>query len=262
MAAAVESWTAAAPEPEAGEHRVTSLELFFDLVFVFAITQVTAMLVADPTWGGLARGMLVLAALWWAWVGYAWLTNTIDPDIVVNRLTVFASMAAVLVVSLAVPGAFAGDATLFAAAYLLVRVVHLALYARGSHDRAEWAAVARLAPTATIAPLLLLLASAFDGALQGAIWIAALLIDYSGPLRIRGWRVDAGHFAERHGLIILIALGESLVALGVGARELELSAAAIAAAVLGITALSALWWAYFDVVAIVAERRLRAATGD
>ncbi len=246
------------------EQRVTPLELFFDLVFVFALTQVTGMLSADPTWGGLLRGMLVLGALWWAWAGYAWLTNTLDPEAGLVRLTMFAAMAAMLLVSLAVPGAFGADAAIFGAAYLAVRVLHIALYAlgtRGDHDLVV--AVLRMTPTAVIGPLLILAASALDGSEQATVWVVALALDYLGVLigRGQGWRVSPGHFAERHGLIVIIALGESIVALGVGAAGLPLDAGLVAAAVLGIAAAAAFWWAYFDVVAIVAERDLTAAQG-
>ncbi len=113
-------------------HRVTPLELFFDLVFVFAITQVTGLMSADPTWSGLGEGVLVLAALWWAWAAYAWLTNTLDPERGEVRLAMMAAMAAMLVVSLAVPEAFDDDGVLFGVAYLAVRVIHIALYALGS----------------------------------------------------------------------------------------------------------------------------------
>ena len=131
------------------EHRVTPLELFFDLVFVFAITQVTSLLADDPTWGGVLRGMLVLAALWWAWSVYAWLTSALDVDEGGVRLAMLASMGAMLVVALAVPGAFGDDAVLFGVAYFLVRLLHLVLSAIVSSRRSRTAASAllRFAPT-------------------------------------------------------------------------------------------------------------------
>jgi low temperature requirement protein LtrA len=245
------------------EHPVTPLELFFDLVLVFAITQVTGLLVADPEWAGLARGLLVLGALWWAWVGYAWLTNSVNAEDEVNRLAMFAAMAAMFIVSLAVPGAFGDDGVIFGAAYLAVRGLHLVLYAASARDDREvLAAVGRLAPGALLASALILAAGFTDGALQGALWALALLVDFGGTRRggAAGWRVSPGHFAERHGLIVIIALGESIVAIGVGAGA-DLDAGVIAAALLGVVVSGALWWAYFDVVAIVAERTLRSATG-
>jgi low temperature requirement protein LtrA len=124
--------------------------------------------------------------------------------------------------------------------------------------------VARMVPGAVVGPSLLIVASAFDGTAQGAIWCAALVIDYGGVLLARGegWHVSPGHFAERFGLILIIALGESIVAIGAGASGIELGAAEVTAAVLAVTVSAALWWAYFDVVAPVAERKLTEATGQ
>jgi low temperature requirement protein LtrA len=247
------------------EQRVTPLELFFDLVFVFAITQVTSMLAADPTWGGLLRGLLVLGALWWAWTAYAWLTNTLDSQEGAVRIAMFGAMAAMLVVALAVPEAFDAHGVLFAVAYVGVRGMHIALYALaawGDHDLLD--AVMRLAASTAISGVLLVTAGFLDTTPRMAVWFVALVIDYGGVLRGRsaGWRVSPGHFAERHGLIIIIALGESIVALGVGAGGIELGAGVVAAAVLAIVVVSALWWTYFDWVAIVAEQQLRQAEGS
>ena len=245
------------------EQRVTPLELFFDLVFVFGLTQVTSLMSAHPTWSGLARGMLVLAALWWAWTAYAWLTNTIDPDEGGARLAVFGAMAAMLIVGLAAPGAFDDDALLFGAAYLAVRVLHIVLYALAADDEDIRGAVMRLAPTSVVAPGLILGAAALDGAAQGIVWLVALAVDYSGPLYGggRGWRVFPAHFAERHGLIVIIALGESIVAIGIGAAGIDLGGRVVLAAILGVVVSAALWWSYFDVVAIVAERKMTEAKG-
>jgi low temperature requirement protein LtrA len=246
------------------EHEVTPLELFFDLTFVFAMTQVTVLLADDPTWAGVFRGMLVLAALWWAWSVYAWLTSATDVDEGGVRLVMLASMGGMFGVALAVPGAFGDDAVLFGAAYLFVRLLHLVLSAfvvRDDPHRLE--ALLRFAPTAVVGASLLVLAGFLEGRERIAIWVVALAIDYLGPVLIgvgRGWRVAPEHFAERHGLIILIALGESLIAIGLGAG-LELDTGVIAAAALGIVVVSALWWLYFDVAAIFARRRLMQATG-
>jgi low temperature requirement protein LtrA len=244
------------------EHQVTPLELFFDLVFVFAITQVTSLLAHNPTWGGVLRGMLVVAAIWWAWTTYAWLTSAIDVDEGGIRLTMLAATMAMLGVALAVPGAFAGDAVLFGVAYLLVRLLHFVLstiVARDDPDRRG--VLLRFVPTAALGASLLLLAGFLDGNERIAVWVAALAIDYLGPAVIgmgRGWRVAPAHFAERHGLIILIALGESIIAIGSG---FKLATGALVAAALGIVVVSALWWLYFDVAAILARRRLIHASG-
>ena len=247
-----------------GEHQVTPLELFFDLVFVFAFTQVTRLLVDDPTWGGVFRGMLVLTALWWAWSVYAWLTSAMDVDEGGVRLVMLAAMAAMFGAALAVPGAFGDDAVFFGVAYLLVRLLHLvlsALVAREDPDRLG--ALVRFAPTAVVGPLLLVFAGFVEGDARIAVWLVALAIDYLGPVVIgvgRGWRVASEHFAERHALIILIALGESIISIGLGVG-LELDTGVVVASALGIVVVSALWWLYFDVAAIFAQRRLVQARG-
>jgi low temperature requirement protein LtrA len=268
----MEATTATAPLGTAGdtevsvelEERVTPLELFFDLVFVFAITQVSGLLSNDPTWGGLARATLLLGALWWAWAAYAWLTNSFNPDEGGVRLAVFGAMAAMLVVSLAAPHAFGDEGVLFGCAYFVVRALHLVLYAIASRDDPDvHGAVLRMTPSATLGPALLVVAGFCDGVAQGVLWVAALAIDYGGVavMGSGGWRVAPSHFAERHGLVIMIALGESIVALGLGAGDLEIDLGIVAAAVLGLSVAAALWWAYFDVVAIVAERKLTEAQG-
>ncbi len=246
------------------EQRVTNLELFFDLVFVFAITQVTGFLVHDPTWGGLLRGLFLLGALWWAWAAYAWLTNTLDPEEGAVRLAVFASMAAMLVVALATPHAFDADGVIFGVAYFIVRALHLVLYAiAGRNDPDLERAVLRILPSALLGATLLIVAGFFDGAAELAIWAVALAIDYLWLLvtGMRGWRVSPEHFVERHGLIIIIALGESIIAIGIGAGALPLDAGTIAIAAIGIGVVCALWWSYFDWVIYVSQARLADAQG-
>jgi low temperature requirement protein LtrA len=244
--------------------RVTPLELFFDLVVVFAITQVTAFISEDPTWHGLVRGMLLLGALWWAWAAYAWLTNTLDPEEGAVRIAVFGAMAAMLIVSLAAPKAFADNGVIFGVAYLTVRVLHLVLYSiAGRGDRDLLGAVIRIIPTGTLGPVLLVIAGFLDGASQLALWGTALAVDYLGVLigHMRGWQVSPEHFVERHGLIIIIALGESIIAIGVGAAGVPLGAGAITAVLLGITVIATLWWSYFDWVVFVVQSRLGELTG-
>ena len=248
------------------EQRVTSLELFFDLVFVFAIAQVTGLLTDDTTWTGLLRGSALLAALWWAWVCYSWLTNAVRAeDATAARLVILSAMAAMLVASLAVPGAFGDDGVVFGAAYLAVRLLHVALYAiatGGEPDQQR--AVLRLAPWLLAGPVLLVAAGFLDGAPQAALWAAALTLDFGGPFvrGVRGLRVHASHFVERYGLVVIIALGESIVAIGLGAAGLELGFGVLLAALLGVAVAAGLWWAYFDHVALAAERRLARARGN
>jgi len=246
------------------EQRVTPLELFFDLVFVFAITQVTGFVHHDPTWTGLLRGLLLLGALWWAWAAYAWLTNTLDPEEGAVRLAVFGSMAAMLVVALATPAAFGPDSFVFAVAYFLVRANHLVLFAiAGRGDRDLLGAVLRFTPGAVVGPSLLVVAAFFEGTAEIALWVAALSIDYLGAVAARGpgWRVSPEHFVERHGLVMIIALGESIIAIGVGAAGLPLDAGTITAALLGIVVAASLWWSYFDWVIYFSQARLAEATG-
>jgi len=250
--------------PEASEQRVTPLELFFDLVFVFSITRVTALMAHDLSWASIGQGLLVLAALWWGWAAYAWLTNHVAGDSESARVVVFTAMAAMVLVALAVPGAFGDHALLFALAYLVMRLAHLGLYWVASRDEPDvHVAVARLLPTGIGGPLILVAAAFTDGSLQAMLWVLALAVDYGGPLvtGVAGYRVHPAHFAERFSLIVIIALGESIVAIGVGAGDEELTAQIGLAAVLALAASAALWWAYFDVVAPVAQRRLAELRG-
>lgn len=238
--------------------RVTPLELFFDLVFVLAITQCTALMSHNPTWSGLAQGLLVLGVVWWSWVGYAWLTSVVDPEEGTVRLVIFAAMAGLLVVSLCTPEAFDNLALAFALAYGFVRTAHIALFMLASRQDEEMRrSVLGLALSTAVAVVLLLLASLFDGLAQGALWALALFLDMAGPYFInsKGWKLVPGHFAERHGLVMIIALGESIVAIGVGAAGI-VDLGIVVAAVLGVALTAAMWWAYFDVVALVAGRRL------
>jgi low temperature requirement protein LtrA len=219
---------------------------------------------ADPTWGGLGRGLLVLAALWWAWSGYAWLTNLLEPEESMVRASMVGAMAAMLVVALAVPEAFDEHGVLFAVAYLVVRLLQLQLFATvGRREPDLLEAVLRLVPPATLAPAILIVAGFLDGAPQASLWILALVVDYLAAVKAGrpGWRVSPAHFAERYGLIVIIALGESIVSIGIGAAGVSLTPSIVAAATLGLVALAALWWAYFDVYAVMAQRQLAAASG-
>ena len=241
---------------------VSPLELFFDLVFVLAFTQCTALMAAEPTWEGLAKGLLVLGVLWWSWVGYAWLTSVVDPEEGAVRLVIFGAMAALLVVGLAVPGAFEESALIFACAYAVVRIMHIALFMLASReDSSLRSSVIGLGISTAIASGLLVGASFADGAVQGGLWALALALDIAGPyfFGAEGWKIAPHHFSERHGLIMIIALGESIVAVGVGA-EAQVDAGIVVAAVLGTAVAAAMWWLYFDVVALVAARRLSEAT--
>jgi low temperature requirement protein LtrA len=238
--------------------RVTPLELFFDLVFVLAITECTSLMSHHPTWEGVAQGLLVLGVLWWAWASYAWLTSVIDPEAGAIRLVFFAAMAAMLIAAICVPEAFGDLALVFALSIGFFRVAHIALFLiAGSDAPGIRRSTQALAVSTAIAVGLLAAASAFDGLPQAALWVLALALDFGGPyvFGIEGWQLVPGHFAERHGLIIIIALGESIVEIGAGAAgHLDLGIGV--AAVLGVGIAAAMWWVYFDVVALVSARRL------
>lgn len=242
------------------------MELFFDLVFVFAFTQVTALLADDLTGTGMLRGIALLLVVWWAWVGYSWLTNSVRVDDDIRaRIVVFAAMAAGLVMGLAIPKAFSGDGVLFGFAYLTVTLLFILLYAVSTRDNPEMnRAVLRMAPGVLAAPVLVAIAGFLEqGVMRGALWTVALILTTTAPLisGTQGWHVRPSHFAERHGLVIIIALGESVVALGLTASEEPQTAAVVSASVFGMMIVAALWWLYFDVVAPAAEKRLGMATG-
>src|SRR3954463_3124504 len=255
---------AAAVEPLEEERRTSPVELLWDLVFVFAVTQVTTLLSHDLSWAGLGRSMLVLALVWWAWSAFVWAANAQDTGSPAVRLALLLAMVLTFVAGLAVPRAFDDEALVFAATYAGVRLLHLALYADASRKgNASWAAIAGFGITVLIGMALLLAGALVGGGAQVALWTAAAAIDYAGPAwltreRLRGLqRVAVAHFAERYSLFVIICLGESIVAIGVGASEERFDAQLVAGVGLGLLITVALWWTYFDRFATVAEERLR-----
>ena len=241
--------------------QVSPLELFFDLVFVLAITQCTQLMSDHPTWEGLAQGLLILGLLWWSWVAYSWLTSVVDPEEDAVRLIIFAAMAGLLIVALAVPDAFGSRGLAFALAYGIVRAGQIGLFLLASRDEPGLRhSVVGLAISTGLGISILVIGSFLDSGAQFAVWALALGLDMGGPFLINseGWRLVPAHFAERHGLIVIIALGESIVAIGVGVAG-GLTFGQGAAAVIGIALAAAMWWMYFDVVALVAARRLERA---
>ncbi|MFW6692726.1 low temperature requirement protein A [Streptomyces sp. MAR4 CNX-425] len=255
------------------DHRVTPAELFFDLVFVYAFTQVTVLLAADPTPMRLLGGCVVLALLWWCWCCFAWLGNVVRADTGPLLGVLLTAMAAVLVVSLTVPEVFAGGdgdvnaPLIFVLGYGALRVLHLVAYwmAHPGDDRLR--STIRTTALTSVAPpfLLLVVGSFFTGWAQILIWLAAVLIDYAAIYATggSGWRVAApGHFAERHGLIVMIALGESIIAIGVAVRGYSTTYGVLAASVVGLLVSAALWRLYFHRVAEPAEEELTRAVDD
>jgi low temperature requirement protein LtrA len=245
---------------EETERRTSYLELFFDLVFVFAITQVTALMVDDPTAAGFAKGALVLGMVYWAWSAYAWATNAIDLSAPLLRVGYLLAMGASFGMAVAVPDAFSGGAEWFAVPFFAVRMLHLFLYIHGLYDEpAHRAAILRLTPWFAIAPTLALGGGFLDHDARVVVWTAALAIDVLGALRMgpqTGFRVSPHHFSERYALFIIIALGESIVAVGAGLSGNTRNAAFALALGVAFLGVAAIWWAYFDFTAAVLARVL------
>src|SRR3954453_4751188 len=252
------------------QQAATTIELFFDLVFVFALTRVTDWMADEPDLTRVVRGVLIISVMWWCWVGYAWLCNVVKADEGVMRVGMFAAMGAMFVGAVTIPEAFEDlpggihGPTVFAFCYFAVRAVHLTLFwvASGS-DPALRGQVLRFLPSMLGGTVLLLVAAQTSGGTQTLLWLAALLFDYLGTfLGGSNWRLGAsGHFVGRHGLIIIVALGESVVSIGIGVAALPISWPIIIGSLLGLAVVSALWWAYFDVTALLAEHALAAAIG-
>jgi low temperature requirement protein LtrA len=245
---------------------VTPLELFFDLVFVFALTQVTAFMADQLSWHGILRGALILMLLWWAWTGYAWLANVASAEERPIKLAILTGMAAMFVLALCIPEAFddlpggLSGPVVLALCYLLFRLMHLVMFLIISREDPKLRSqVFRFGASVLASTALLLVASQFEGWLQTGLWALALAADYIGTALggFSGWRLPSpGHFSERHGLIVIIALGESIVAVGVGVAQEPITWVIIAASVLGLLLTSSLWWAYFDVSALLGEHAL------
>ena len=245
------------------EHRVTPRELFFDLVFVFAFTQVATLLANDPTFAGIGRGVLVLAALWWAWAAYAWLTNVVDPEEGAVGFALLVALIAMFVAALAVPGVFEDDGVLFGAAFLVVCAIHAALYTLiGRGNRDLLGAVLRLAPWTLLGASLVLVAG-FTEAARTWLWLAAIACTYVGGVLsgLAGWQVHPSHFAERYGLVLIIALGEAFISIGIGATGIGLGLGEVVAAILGVLVATSFWLAYFDFFSIRGEQMLRNRQG-
>ncbi|EKX65141.1 low temperature requirement protein A [Streptomyces ipomoeae] len=259
--------------PTADGHKVTPAELFFDLVFVYAITQVTALMAADATALRLLGGMVVLALLWWCWCCFAWLGNVVRADSGGMFAVLVSVMTVVLIVSLTVPEVY-DDAPgglpaplLFVLCYGAVRALHLITYWLSAPDDKPLRATLRRTALLSVLPpfALLLVGAAFEGVTQILIWLAAVTIDYLGIFITdkSGWRVASpAHFSERHGLIVIIALGESIVAIGVGVTGYPVTIPVVAAAALGLLISAALWRLYFHGVSEPTEHRLAQLTGD
>ena len=258
---------------EGEEQRATTLELFYDLVFVFALTQVSHLLLDDLTWAGVGHASLALLAVWWAWNYTTWVTNELDPASLVVRVLLIGLMLSSLLMAVAIPEAFGERGLLFAAAYVAIQVGRHAFLtfvaaAAGSLERER---AGRILVWLSTAGVLWVAGGVAEDGARVALWVAALAIDYAGPVFLywipggrrlghETWNVETAHFAERFQLFMIIALGESIVVTGATTAGLELTTARIAAFGVAFLATAALWWLYFDYVARIAELRLRLAS--
>jgi low temperature requirement protein LtrA len=256
----------------AGEARTTNVELFFDLVFVFAVTQVSHILLDDLTWRGAGRTLLVLAVVWWAWNYTSWVTNELDPDSTVVRLLLLGLMFASLLMAVAIPEAFGERAMLFAAAYVAIQVGrHLFLtFVSASPGTVERERALRILVWLSASGVVWIAGAAADESVRATLWLVALAIDYVAPTLLywvpgrprlgnESWDVETSHFAERFQLFVIIALGESIVITGATTADYELDAARMTGFALAFLATAAMWWLYFNYVAAIAQRRLETA---
>ncbi|MDI1459398.1 low temperature requirement protein A [Catellatospora sp. KI3] len=233
--------------------RVSTLELFFDLVFVFTVTQLTAVLAGHPDWSTAGRVVVLLLMIWWMYDGYAWLTNTVAPTDQVRRGLLLLGMFGFLMIALAVPGAYSGSGWVFGVGYFLVNAIHSGLLLRASPT-----AMRQLAPLNLLSAGLVLAGGIVTGPWRVGLWVAAIAVMAVSPYLhpLSEWSISSAHFVERHGLIVIIALGESVVAIGAGAAGLELTPARLGVAGLGLVLSFLLWWLYFGGDDVKAEHAL------
>jgi len=243
--------------PEAG--RVTTLELFFDLVFVFTITQLTAVLYHAPTLRSLVQVVLMLGVIWWMYGGYAWMTNAVSAHTTIRRLLLLGGMGGYFVLALSIPRAFSSSGLAFGLAYLVVVGVHSTLFARASSANVV-KAILRLTPFNVASALVVVAGGAIGGRPQYVLWALAFAFEWLTPVMRKpsGFAIGAAHFVERHGLVVLVAIGESVVAIGIGASHLPVDAGLVAVAGLGLALSACLWWLYFGGDDARAERSLGA----
>jgi low temperature requirement protein LtrA len=254
------------------EQRATSLELFYDLVFVFAVTQVSHLLLDHLNWEGVGQSMLALLVVWWSWNYTTWVTNELDPRSTVVRLLLIALMLGSLLMAIAIPEAFGDKALLFAASYVAIQLGrHTFLtFAAAEPGTIERRRAGRILTWFVAAGILWIAGALADGPTRTLLWLAALAVDYAGPLvtfwlpgrpplGLEAWKVGTEHFAERFQLFVIIALGETIVVTGATTAELDLTTARVVAFALAFLATAAFWWLYFNLVATIVQRRLALA---
>ena len=229
--------------------RVSTLELFFDLVFVFTVTQLTAVLSHHLSWESLGQVMVMLALIWWMYAGYAWLTNSISTRGLRQRAILLGGMAGYLILALAVPGAFHGSGLAFGVGYFIVTAVHASLFIWTASAQSSRAFLG-IAPYNLFNATLVIIGGALGGTAQVVLWTVAAVLEWSTPwvgnrASQSNFEIAPGHFVERHGLVVIVAIGESVVAAGIGAAGLAVDAELMLAVVLGLLLSAGLWWAYF-----------------
>ena len=257
------------------EQRATTLELFYDLVFVFAITQVSHLLLDNLTWQGAGQAALVLLVVWWAWNYTTWVTNELDPDSTAVRLLLMGIMLGSLVMAVAIPQAFGAHGLLFAGAYVAIQVGrHLFLtFVSADAGTIERERAGRILTWFVVAGVLWIAGGVAEGSERSVLWVAALTVDYAAPFALfwvpgrprlseSSWDVEAAHFAERFQLFVIIALGETIVITGTTTSELDLDLAVVSAFVLAFLGTAALWWLYFSYVSTIVQRRLELASNS
>jgi low temperature requirement protein LtrA len=253
------------------EHKVSTIELFFDLVFVYAITPTTQLMANHYTVLGLAQGLAMLAVLWWCWCAYAWLGNTVHVDRGVTRFAIFGAMAMMFLASMTIPEAFTNSPgglygpIMFVACYFAVRMLHLVAFFQAAKDAALRRTVLHAVPSLLLSVAILAGAAFTTGLVQMSLWILALAFEYGGVYyiarRAGGRLTSPAHFAERFRLIVIIALGESILNIGIGIRGFPMSWLVALAGTCGLALAAGMWWMYFDVVAHASEHKLISATG-
>jgi low temperature requirement protein LtrA len=231
-------------EPQAS--RVTALELFFDLVFVFTITQLAGVVYEEPTLASVVRVAIMLALIWWMYGGYAWLTNTVAPESTNRRLLLLGGMAGYFLLALATPEAFASSGLAFGLAYLVIVGLHTFLFSRAT-SQSVVRAILRLTPYNVVSALLVVAGGALGGSAQYVLWVGAIALEWATPWLsgLEGFAIGTGHFVERHGLVLLIAIGESVVVVGVAGAALSVDASLVVIVLLGLALSASVWWLYF-----------------
>ncbi len=234
------------PAPERSE-RVSTLELFFDLVFVFTITQLTTVLVDGHDLSAVVHVVVMLLLIWWIYDGYAWLTNAISTDVIRFRLLLLGGMGGFLVIALAIPDAYESTGLAFGIGYLVVTLLHAGMYIRGT-SVSEVRGILRIVPFNLLAAILVLAGGAVGGNAQWILWALSAAMVWFSPnvTTVEGFVVSVSHFVERHGLVVIIALGESVVVVGTGAAGLPIDRGLVVAALLSLGLSATLWWAYFS----------------